>query len=334
MQRLNVLIVLVLLVVGLSLFCSTPVSAADTTAVQVVTEPSGSTLDINPFVLFFGLLFICIIIGILASLGGVGGGVIFTPLMMGFTPINSYIIRATGLFAALAGSLFAARAYLKRGLANIKLDLFASVPYTVFAVIGALLAGFVEKNAGDFGEAIIRLILGILVIGISGLVLFGGKRVEYPEVNKVDRFTQKLGLNMAYWEESLGKVVNYKVKRAVIAIPLFSGVGMISGMFGMGAGWAMVPVLNLVMLAPLKVAAASSSVLIGMGDTAAIWPYITGGGIFPLIAVPCMIGLVGGVLIGTRIMLRVKASYTRYIIIVLMFASGVKLLIDGVSRLY
>ena len=80
-------------------------------------------------------------------------------------------------------------------------------------------------------------------------------------------------------------MVDYKVKRAPVSIALFCGVGLISGLFGVGAGWAMVPVFNLVMLAPLKVAAASSKVLIGIGDTAAIWPYIMAGGIFPLFAI-------------------------------------------------
>lgn len=324
MRLIKILAIGVLSIVMLWLFSARVFAAAQTTSVA----------NINPLVLFFGLLVICIAIGVIAALGGVGGGVVFTPLMMGFTPIDSYIIRATGLLAAMTGSLVAARPFLNRGLANIKLLLFASVPYSIFAVLGALMAGYVKATAGDFGEALIRLILGLLVIGIALLILFGGKRVEYPEVKDVDSFTSKLGLNMSYWEQSLGRIVDYSVKRAPLAVLLFCFVGLISGMFGMGAGWAMVPVLNLVMLAPLKVAAASSSVLISIGDTAAVWPYIAGGGIFPLIAIPCMIGLIVGVFIGTKIMLRVRAHFTRWIVIAVMFGSGIKLVLDGVTRLY
>ncbi len=326
MRLVKIIITVVITAVMLWLFSANSVVFA--------AEQATSVMNINPLVLFFGLLVICTIIGVIAALGGVGGGVVFTPLMMGFTPIDSYIIRATGLLAALTGSLVAARPFLNRGLANIKLLLFASVPYSIFAVIGALMAGYVKATSGDFGEALIRLILGILVVCIALLILFGGKRVEYPEVKNIDGFTQKLGLNMTYWEQSLGKIVDYSVKRAPVAVLLFCFTGLISGMFGMGAGWAMVPVLNLVMQAPLKVAAASSSVLIGIGDTAAVWPYISGGGIFPLIAIPCMIGLIVGMFIGTRIMLRIRAGFTRWIVIVLMFASGIKLVIDGVTMLH
>jgi uncharacterized membrane protein YfcA len=291
-------------------------------------------MELSGIEFFFVFLAISIVIGIIAVLGGVGGGVVFTPLMMGFTSIDSFIIRATGLLVAMAGSLVAARPFLNRGLANMRLLLMAAVPYAVFAIIGAMLAGYVKSSAGDTGEAIIRLVLGGLVIGIAFLIIFGGRRVEYPEVKNVDGITKRLALATSYYEQSLDKVVSYKIARAPVGILLFCFVGLISGLFGLGAGWAMVPALNLAMLAPLKVAAASSKVLIGIGDTAAVWPYMMDGGIFALFAVPCVIGLVIGTIIGAKIMLRVKAGFVRYLIIAVMFGSGIKLVLDGIDRLH
>jgi uncharacterized membrane protein YfcA len=290
-------------------------------------------MELSGIEFFFAFFAISIVIGIVAVLGGVGGGVVFTPLMMGFTSIDSFVIRATGLLVAMAGSLVAARPFLNRGLANIRLLLMAAVPYAIFAIIGAMLAGYVKESAGDTGEAIIRLSLGCLVIGIALLIIFGGRRVEYPEVKEVDSITERLRLSASYYEQSLDKVVSYKVRKAPVGILLFCFVGLVSGLFGLGAGWAMVPALNLVMLAPLKVAAASSKVLIGIGDTAAVWPYMMDGGIFALFAVPCVLGLVVGTIIGAKIMLKVKAGFVRYLIITIMFGSGIKLVLDGVSRL-
>jgi len=290
-------------------------------------------MELSAIEFFFIFLAISILIGIVAVLGGVGGGVVFTPLMMGFTPIDSFIIRATGLLVAMAGSLVAARPFLKRGLANIRLLLLAAVPYAIFAVIGALLAGYIKETAGDTGEAIIRLALGILIIGIAVLILFGGRKVEYPDIKNVDSITERLALATSYYEQSLAKVVHYRVKRAPIGILLFCFVGLISGLFGLGAGWAMVPTLNLVMQAPLKVAAASSKVLIGIGDTAAVWPYMMDGAIFALFAVSCVIGMVIGTVIGAKIMLRIKAGFVRWLIIVIMAGAGIKLVLDGISRL-
>ena len=136
---------------------------------------------------------------------------------------------------------------------------------------------------------------------------------------------------MTYWEDSLNKPISYKVKRAGIGLILFCAVGLISGLFGLGAGWAIVPVFNMGMLVPLKVSATCSTVMISIGDTAAVWPYITGGGMFPLIVVPCMIGMVVGAHIGTRIMLKAKPRFIRWAIIVVMFCAGARLILKALS---
>jgi len=298
---------------------------------NALAAENNATMGMSAPVFFIVFLIICIAIGIVAVLAGVGGGVVFTPLMMGFTPVDSFIIRATGLFVAMAGALVAARPFLRSGLANIRMLYFAAAPYATFAVIGALLAGYVKETMGAVGEAYIRLGLGVLVIFIAMIFVFAGQRIEYPEVRQVDGFTRRVGLAMAYWEESLGRVVNYEVTRSWLGVLMFCGVGLISGLFGLGAGWAMVPVFNLVMMAPLKVSAACSKVLIGIGDTAAVWPYIMGGGIFPLFAVPCMIGLMVGTIIGAKILLKVKAGFVRWLIIGIMLISGIRLIMKGLE---
>ena len=279
------------------------------------------------------LLAICFVIGVIAVFAGVGGGVIFTPLFMGFTSIDSYIIRSTGLLIAMAGALVAARPFLRAGIANMRLLYTGAVPYTVSALAGALLAGYIEKHMEATGEVFLQGFLGLLVIGIGCLFLFSGKKTEYPVVKTIDRFTHSLGLSMSYYEKSLDKTINYEVTRAVPALVLFCVVGLISGMFGLGAGWAMVPVFNMVMLTPLKVAAACSKVMISIGDTAAIWPYIKGGGLIPVFAVPCMIGLICGTMVGAKLMLRTKATYVRWVIIGIMLLTGGRLLIKAISLL-
>jgi uncharacterized membrane protein YfcA len=52
-----------------------------------------------------------------------------------------------------------------------------------------------------------------------------------------------------------------------------------------------------------------------------------------LFAVPAMIGLVLGTIIGAKIMLRISAGPIRYLIIGVMVFSGIKLVFDGASGL-
>ncbi len=109
------------------------------------------------------------------------------------------------------------------------------------------------------------------------------------------------------------------------------GVGMLSGFFGLGAGWAIVPAQNLIMAVPLKVAAANSGVLLGMGDCIAVWPYLLAGAIIPLFAAPWLVGQVLGGIVGAHILIKVKAGFVRLILIGIMFFTSFGLLAKGLN---
>ena len=55
------------------------------------------------------LLVVTFFMGIIAVLGGVGGGVLFVPIISGFFPFHLDFVRGTGLLVALCGALAAGR---------------------------------------------------------------------------------------------------------------------------------------------------------------------------------------------------------------------------------
>ena len=132
---------------------------------------------------------------------------------------------------------------------------------------------------------------------------------------------------------SLGKVIDYPLTRAGWVLGAIIGVGILSGFFGLGAGWAIVPAQNLIMAVPLKVAAANSGVLLGMGDCVAVWPYLLMGAIIPVFAAPWLVGQVLGGLLGALILIRVKAGFVRYLLIGFMFFACFGLLTKGLNML-
>jgi len=80
--------------------------------------------------------------------------------------------------------------------------------------------------------------------------------------------------------------------------------------------------MNLIMGVPLKVAAACSGILIGMGDCISVWPYLLAGAVIPLFAAPWLVGQVLGGIIGAEILIRVRAGSIRLILIgILLFSS-------------
>ena len=108
-------------------------------------------------------------------------------------------------------------------------------------------------------------------------------------------------------------------------------IGFAAGMFGLGAGWANVPVLNLVMGAPLKVSVATSKFLLSITDTSAAWVYLNEGCVIPLIVVPSLVGIMLGSLVGVRIMKFAKPAFIRWIVISLLLFAGTKAISQGLG---
>ena len=97
---------------------------------------------------------------------------------------------------------------------------------------------------------------------------------------------------------------------------------------------SVVPVLNLVMSVPLKVSAATSGVLLAMGDSAAIWPYINVGALIGVVAAPWMLGQIIGGIVGAHVLSGIKAAFVRKLLIVMLFLTSLKLLSRGIEGLF
>jgi len=274
------------------------------------------------FIISFGIAFV-------AVLAGIGGGLIFTPIMLAFTSVDTLIVRATGLIVAMFSGLISTGPFMRSGLANLKVCLLCISVLSVGAFVGAQGAILLAESMGEVGDGIVRLSLGIIVFLLVVYFIRGGERTEWPEIKQVDRLTQWLKLTQPYYEESLGKVVDYKVTRAGLTLVAMLGVGFLSGFFGLGGGWAAVPALNVIMGVPLKVAAACSGVLLGVGSCTGVWPYLLSGAIIPLFAAPWLIGQVLGGLVGSLLLIRVKATFVRFLLIGLLFFSAFSLITKG-----
>jgi len=110
--------------------------------------------------------------------------------------------------------------------------------------------------------------------------------------------------------------VRYGAGRTAWGLAATFGVGLVSGVFGVGGGWALVPVFNLVMGLPLKVAC--SEVAIALGDAAAAATYLSAG-LRPDFLVSTQVGVALGAFLGARVAAFVKTRVVR--LVVLLFAA-------------
>jgi uncharacterized membrane protein YfcA len=272
------------------------------------------------------LLFFCFVLGIIAVLAGVGGGVLYVPLVSGFFPFHIDFVRGAGLMVALAGALAAGPGLLRRNLASLRIALPVALIASTCAIAGAMLGLYLSQ----LDPRIVQVCLGATIVGIAVLLLLS-KNTERPVVKKQDRIGLALGIHGLYRDESTGEEISWKTHRTLGGLLLFIVIGVMAGMFGLGAGWANVPVLNLMMGVPLKISVATSKFLLSITDTSAAWIYMNKGCVIPLMAIPSIIGLMLGSFVGVRLLAVAKPKFIRYMVIGVLFFAGFKAVDRGLG---
>ncbi len=269
------------------------------------------------------LFIVTFVMGVVAVLGGVGGGVLFVPIVGAFFPFHLDFVRGAGLLVALSGALAAGPGLLKKGMADLRLALPVALIASTCAIVGAMIGLALPAN-------IIQTALGLAILGIVAIMLLA-KKSEFPEVPKADALSTALRINGIYYEPSTEQEVNWKIHRTPQALATFILIGVMAGMFGLGAGWANVPVLNLMMGAPLKVSVATSKFLLSITDTSAAWIYINNGAVLPILVVPSIVGILLGSIVGVRILAKARPTAIRYMVIGLLLFAGLRALLKGLG---
>jgi uncharacterized membrane protein YfcA len=296
-------------------------------ALAFAAEQATVAATVKPWWFWPVILFVfCLVLGILAVMAGVGGGVLYVPLVSGFFPFHIDFVRGVGLMVALAGALAAGPGLLRRNLANLRLAMPVALIASSCSIVGAMLGLYLSSLNPD----IIQVCLGVTIVGIA-ILLVVSKNTEKPVVKNQDAIGLALGLTGAYWDDGARESVEWKTHRTLLGLCMFILVGLLAGMFGLGAGWANVPVLNLLMGVPLKVSVATSKFLLSITDTSAAWIYMNRGCVIPLIGVPSIVGLMLGSLIGVKILAVAKPKMIRYMVIAVLFFAGLKAIDKGLG---
>ncbi len=268
----------------------------------------------------FGMTFV---MGILAAVAGVGGGVLFVPIVSGFCPFHLDFVRGTGLLVAMSGALAAGPGFLRMNLASLRLAMPVALIASACAIAGAMVGLALPTN-------VVQTALGASILGIV-VIMIRAKKSAFPVVPRADRLSTALGISGVYMEASLGREVDWKIHRTLPGLILFILIGFMAGMFGLGAGWANVPVLNLLLGAPLKVSVATSKFLLSITDTSAAWIYLNQGCVIPLLVVPSLVGIMLGSFVGVRVLKVAKPAFVRWMVIALLIFSGAKAMTKGLG---
>lgn len=269
------------------------------------------------------LFLVSFAIGVIAVVAGVGGGVLFVPIVSSFFPFHLDFVRSAGLLLALSGALSAAPTLLRSGLASLRLAMPLALVGSITSIAGAMLGLALPTR-------LVQSALGVTILALV-VLLWRAPRARNGEPPKSDRLARLFGMHGRYHDAASGSEVDWSVHRTPSALVAFGGIGLLAGMFGLGAGWANVPVLHLVMGAPLKLSVGTSGLVLSVIDTSAAWVYLNSGAVLPMLVAPSIIGVMLGAKLGVRALRRAPASQVRRLVLIVLLVAGARALLKGLS---
>jgi uncharacterized membrane protein YfcA len=295
-------------------------SAADALAVG----PSAAGTPWPWWLLAIAFFAFTCVLGVVAALAGIGGSVLYVPLVAGFMPfIHVDFVRGAGLMVALSGALSAGPALLRAELVNLRLAIPLALTASIGAIAGALIGLALPAQWVQLG-------LGAVILSVA-LVMWRVKAREPDVEGQAHGLARLLGIEGRYWDAERGATVHWRPRALGAGVVLFGGVGVMAGLFGLGAGWANVPLLNLLMAVPLRIAVATSFFLLAITDTAAALIYFQRGAMLAGIVVPSVLGIVLGARLGTWLLQRVHSRVIRRVVIGVLLVAGLRALLRGVG---
>jgi uncharacterized membrane protein YfcA len=247
--------------------------------------------------------------GSLGAVTGIGGGVIIVPVLVVVFGFDFATAVAASLAAVVATSTAAGSAYVAEGLTNMRLAMTLEVATTVGGITGGFLGVFLPERvlSAIFGAAM----LATAFLISRGRTEHGHRPRDEPEPAPVEIPGDTGPLDARYRDPDSGSKVVYRVRRVPFGMGASYGAGIVSGLLGVGGGFIKVPVMNLVMDVPIKVAAATSNFMIGVTAVSSLLVYLGRGEVHPAIVTPLVLGTTVGAVAGTRLQSRIQSHQIR-----------------------
>ena len=254
--------------------------------------------------------------GILGALFGLGGGIIFVPLLMlvfGLAPTEAVAVSLIGI---IAGSVGASTVFVDKGLSNVRLGLLLEITTAAGAILGAIVATLLDDK--------------VLMVIFSAIVIYSGIRMILNPEKIVEPAEDSEGkLSFEYRDEAHGDSVRYQVQNVKGGMALCTVAGMISSMTGVGGGAIKVPLMNIYMHVPMKAASATSSYMIGITAFSGTITYFLGGQVLLGYAAGVAIGAFLGSLIGTALARRINGKHLRKYFSAVLFVMAFLVLLQA-----
>jgi uncharacterized membrane protein YfcA len=126
-------------------------------------------------------------------------------------------------------------------------------------------------------------------------------------------------------------MTSYHVRNVPGGFALMFVAGVLSGLLGIGSGAVKVLAMDQVMKLPFKVSTTTSNFMIGVTAAASAGIYLSRGYIDPGLAMPVMLGVLCGSLLGARILAGAKVQVLRVVFTIVIAALGVEMIFNAMT---
>ena len=275
------------------------------------------------------LILVGVLVGILASLLGVGGGVLYVPiLILGFkvdaltaTAISSFVI----IFTSLSGTI----EYAKQK----RIDYKAGLVFILLAIPGSLVGARIVTYY-SWMRTYLRALFGLLLV----LLALRDYRRGYLKIKSMKEKGETVSSTTEDLQTTRGEKVekiDYKGVKFTYNRDMKNGAvfgligGILAGMLGIGGGVIFVPALNLIVGLPMHLSVATSTFVIIFSSIVAVivkadylsWTNIISYGI------PLAVGAVFGAYLGAHSARKIQSLYLKLGFATLILITGIKLML-------
>jgi uncharacterized membrane protein YfcA len=255
---------------------------------------------ISPVLQLAGVIGAGAVAGGMGALLGLGGGVFLVPFLNLVLGLSFHEAVATSLVTVIATSSAVSARSAGKQLINLRLGMLLEVA----TAAGGLAGGLTVRT---LSETTLQLIFALVTSLTAFLMLARLERRNVIAGATID--PGRLGGR--YFEEESGGTVTYRVRRLPLALAVSAVAGNVSTLLGIGGGILKVPTLNLWCGVPLRAAAATSALMIGVTAVAGVPLLYAEGYIIEPIAAATVLGVLGGSRLGFWLAARARAKWLK-----------------------
>jgi uncharacterized membrane protein YfcA len=270
---------------------------------------------------FSALIFVgSCLAGFLGALTGLGGGVVIVPMLTLLFNVDIKYAIGAALISVIATSSGAAAAYVREGYSNVRVGMFLEIATTIGAICGAVISIYLRAP-------VIAVIFGAVLLYSA----FLSYRQKPHARGQVETGRLALWLQMDGSYPTANGREPYHVRNVPQGFGLMYIAGVLSGLLGIGSGAVKVLAMDQAMKLPFKVSTTTSNFMIGVTAAASAGIYLSRGYVDPGLAMPVMLGVLSGSLLGARLLTGATVKVLRIVFAVVIAALAVEMIFNGLS---